>query len=283
MGVLTLLKGMCTLMLKSFLNMENYLEESLRITEPVKEFPLIQGSVTLLILPYGRYFHIFYWRFDVFRMLLKTHMNQLIFSQAEKPGEPSWDSPWGPGRPGWHIECSAMSAHYLSFSFDIHGGGVDLMFPHHENEIAQSCAACQESKVSYWMHNGHVTVNEAKMSKSDGNFITIREVNLFYRVNLSLRYYFMLLLSFGRIRFLLLTDLLSVNQIMESYHPISLRHFLMSAHYRSQIHYSPSQLEHASEAVFYIYQVSFIQVCWCSPQDFIPPFLFFKLNDGSSY
>lgn len=100
-----------------------------------------------------------------------------MYLQSAKPGEPSWDSPWGPGRPGWHIECSAMSAHYLTFNFDIHGGGIDLIFPHHENEIAQSCAACQESSVSYWMHNGHVTNNNEKMSKSLGNFFTISEVS----------------------------------------------------------------------------------------------------------
>lgn len=97
--------------------------------------------------------------------------------QAAKPGEPVWDSPWGPGRPGWHIECSAMSAHYLTHSFDIHGGGMDLIFPHHENEIAQSCAACSESKINYWMHNGFVTLNDEKMSKSEKNFFTIRQVD----------------------------------------------------------------------------------------------------------
>ncbi|KAL6190340.1 hypothetical protein ACLB2K_036738 [Fragaria x ananassa] len=96
--------------------------------------------------------------------------------KSAKPGEPSWDSPWGKGRPGWHIECSAMSAHYLTFKFDIHGGGIDLIFPHHENEIAQSCAACQEGRVSYWLHNGHVTNNNEKMSKSVGNFFTIRQL-----------------------------------------------------------------------------------------------------------
>jgi len=98
--------------------------------------------------------------------------------QAAKPGEPSWDSPWGPGRPGWHIECSAMSACYLSHKFDIHGGGIDLIFPHHENEIAQSWAADKESHISYWLHNGHVTNNNEKMSKSLGNFFTIRQVRL---------------------------------------------------------------------------------------------------------
>ncbi|KAK4489580.1 hypothetical protein RD792_005392, partial [Penstemon davidsonii] len=137
--------------------------------------------------------------------------------KAAKPGEPLWDSPWGPGRPGWHIECSAMSAHYLTHTFDIHGGGMDLIFPHHENEIAQSCAACSQSKVNYWMHNGFVTANDEKMSKSLGNFFTIR-------------------------------------QVTESYHPLSLRYFLLGTHYRSPVHYSISQIDIASEAVFYIYQ-----------------------------
>lgn len=98
--------------------------------------------------------------------------------QSAKDGEPYWESPWGPGRPGWHIECSAMSAAYLGHSFDIHGGGMDLVFPHHENEIAQSCAACSKSNIGYWVHNGFVTVNEEKMSKSLKNFFTIREVQI---------------------------------------------------------------------------------------------------------
>ncbi|KAK9195049.1 hypothetical protein WN943_003166 [Citrus x changshan-huyou] len=137
--------------------------------------------------------------------------------KAAKPGEKSWDSPWGQGRPGWHIECSAMSACYLTFKFDIHGGGIDLIFPHHENEIAQNRAACQESCVRYWMHNGHVTINNEKMSKSSGNFLTI-------------------------------------HQITERYHPLALRHFLISAHYRSPLNYSVMQLESASDSIFYIYQ-----------------------------
>ncbi|KAM7493416.1 hypothetical protein LguiB_028025 [Lonicera macranthoides] len=95
--------------------------------------------------------------------------------QAAKLGEPSWESPWGHGRPGWHIECSAMSSHYLSLEFDIHGGGIDLKFPHHENEIAQSWAVCPESKVGYWVHVGSVTKDGKKMSKSDGNYVTIGE------------------------------------------------------------------------------------------------------------
>lgn len=96
--------------------------------------------------------------------------------KSAKPGEPSWDSPWGPGRPGWHIECSAMSLKYLGTNFDIHGGGFDLVFPHHENEIAQSEAATGEPFVRYWLHNGFITVQEEKMSKSLGNFFLVRDI-----------------------------------------------------------------------------------------------------------
>ena len=93
-----------------------------------------------------------------------------------KPGEPAWPSPWGPGRPGWHIECSAMSTSLLGDYFDLHGGGMDLKFPHHENEIAQSCAACGAPFVHVWMHNGFVNIDDEKMSKSLGNFFTVRDV-----------------------------------------------------------------------------------------------------------
>ena len=96
--------------------------------------------------------------------------------KAAKAGEPAWNSPWGPGRPGWHIECSAMSQKYLGVNFDIHGGGYDLVFPHHENEIAQSEAATGQPFVRYWMHNGFITVNQEKMSKSLGNFFLVREI-----------------------------------------------------------------------------------------------------------
>ncbi|MFX0108888.1 MAG: cysteine--tRNA ligase [Candidatus Hodarchaeota archaeon] len=97
--------------------------------------------------------------------------------KAEKPGEPSWDSPWGKGRPGWHAECSVMGRHYLGLPFDIHGGGQDLIFPHHENEIAQSSAAYEvDTPVKYWLHNGFLTIDAEKMSKSEGNFFTAREV-----------------------------------------------------------------------------------------------------------
>ncbi|CAM8916498.1 unnamed protein product [Rhodiola kirilowii] len=137
--------------------------------------------------------------------------------KSAKEGETIWDSPWGPGRPGWHIECSAMSAAYLGYSFDIHGGGMDLVFPHHENEIAQSCAACKNSDISYWLHNGFVTIDSEKMSKSLGNFFTIR-------------------------------------QVIEHYHPLALRLFLINTHYRSPINYSDLQLESASDRIYYIYQ-----------------------------
>ncbi len=96
--------------------------------------------------------------------------------KASKPGEPAWESPWSLGRPGWHIECSAMSIRHLGETFDIHGGGMDLIFPHHENEIAQSCAATGKEFAHYWVHNGFVEINKEKMSKSLGNFFTIREV-----------------------------------------------------------------------------------------------------------
>jgi cysteinyl-tRNA synthetase len=99
-----------------------------------------------------------------------------VLWKAAKPGEPSWESPWGQGRPGWHIECSAMSVELLGKHFDIHGGGMDLKFPHHENEIAQTCAACDSKFVNLWMHNGFVRVDDEKMSKSLGNFFTVREV-----------------------------------------------------------------------------------------------------------
>src|SRR5947199_8521554 len=96
--------------------------------------------------------------------------------KSSKPGEPAWDSPWGPGRPGWHIECSAMAMKHLGDTCDIHGGGQDLIFPHHENEIAQSCAATDKELARYWVHNGFVTVDSEKMSKSLGNFFTVREI-----------------------------------------------------------------------------------------------------------
>jgi len=142
-----------------------------------------------------------------------------VLWKRAKPGEPSWDSPWGPGRPGWHIECSAMSHELLGTHFDIHGGGLDLKFPHHENEIAQSCAASGDAFANLWMHNGFVNVDDAKMSKSLGNFFTIRTV-----------------LDSGHVR-----------------HPEVLRFFLISSHYRGPINYSLEQLEQADAALGRLY------------------------------
>ncbi|KAK4345142.1 hypothetical protein RND71_035318 [Anisodus tanguticus] len=147
----------------------------------------------------------------------KKHPADFALWKSAKEGEPFWESPWGPGRPGWHIECSAMSAAYLGYSFDIHGGGMDLVFPHHENEIAQSCAACRKSNITYWIHNGFVNIDSEKMSKSLGNFFTIR-------------------------------------QVIDLYHPLALRLFLIGTHYRSPINYTIVQIESASDRLFYIYQ-----------------------------
>jgi cysteinyl-tRNA synthetase len=132
--------------------------------------------------------------------------------KAAKPGEPSWPSPWGEGRPGWHIECSAMSTQCLGNHFDIHGGGYDLIFPHHENEIAQSEAATGEPYVNVWMHNGFVRIDDEKMSKSLGNFFTIRDV-------------------------------------LARYQPEVLRFFLLGSHYRSALNYSDAALDAAREAL----------------------------------
>ncbi len=136
---------------------------------------------------------------------IKEDPRDFALWKSAKPGEVSWDSPWGPGRPGWHIECSAMSICCLGETFDIHGGGPDLPFPHHENEIAQSEAATGKQYVNYWMHAGAVRVDDEKMSKSLGNFFTIREV-------------------------------------LKKYHPEVVRYFLLSSHYRSPINYSEENL-----------------------------------------
>ena len=138
--------------------------------------------------------------------------------KASKEGEPWWESPWGRGRPGWHLECSAMSRRYLGDTFDIHGGGEDLIFPHHENEIAQSEGATGKTSVRYWVHNGFVRVNSEKMSKSLGNFFTIRD-------------------------------------ILQQYHPEVLRFFLLQSHYRSPVDFSDSALNEARQGMNRIYSM----------------------------
>ncbi|MEK6672017.1 MAG: cysteine--tRNA ligase [Nitrospirota bacterium] len=132
--------------------------------------------------------------------------------KSSKEGEPSWDSPWGPGRPGWHIECSAMSTKHLGESFDIHGGGADLIFPHHENELAQTEAYTGKPFVKYWIHNGFITIDKEKMSKSLGNFFTIRE-------------------------------------ILDKFDPEVVRFFLLSTHYRSPIEFSDALLKEAEVSI----------------------------------
>jgi cysteinyl-tRNA synthetase len=140
-----------------------------------------------------------------------------VLWKSAKPGEPAWDSPWGLGRPGWHIECSAMSVALLGEHFDIHGGGMDLKFPHHENEIAQTCAACDSRFVNLWMHNGFVRINDEKMSKSLGNFFTVREVLEWVR------------------------------------DPEVIRYFVLNSHYRGPINYTPENLVQADAGLERLY------------------------------
>lgn len=136
--------------------------------------------------------------------------------KAQKPGEPAWESPWGMGRPGWHIECSAMSTTYLGDTFDIHGGGKDLLFPHHENEIAQTCGATGKPYVKYWMHNGFLNIDNEKMSKSKGNFFTVRD-------------------------------------IAKEYDLEAVRMFLLSAQYRSPLNFSRDQIMQAQASLERLY------------------------------
>ncbi len=146
----------------------------------------------------------------------KRNPFDFVLWKRSKPGEPWWESPWGKGRPGWHIECSAMSYKYLGKTFDIHGGGKDLIFPHHENEIAQSEGAFGVKFVNYWIHNGFVNINSEKMSKSLGNFLTIRDV-------------------------------------LEKVHPEALRLFVLGKHYRSPVDFSDENILEAEKALEKLY------------------------------
>jgi cysteinyl-tRNA synthetase len=148
--------------------------------------------------------------------LAKRNPMDFVLWKMAKANEPAWDSPWGLGRPGWHIECSAMSTCCLGNHFDIHGGGMDLQFPHHENEIAQSEGATGEKFVNVWMHNGFVRIDDEKMSKSLGNFFTVREV-------------------------------------LKQYQPEVIRYFILSSHYRSPLNYSDEQLNDAGAALTRLY------------------------------
>ena len=146
----------------------------------------------------------------------KRNPLDFVLWKSAKPGEPAWESPWGPGRPGWHIECSAMSTACLGNHFDIHGGGMDLQFPHHENEIAQSEGATGEHFVNVWMHNGFVRIDDEKMSKSLGNFFTVREV-------------------------------------LQRYRGEEVRLFILSSHYRSPLNYSDKHLDEARASLETLY------------------------------
>ncbi|HNA26382.1 MAG TPA: cysteine--tRNA ligase [Nitrospira sp.] len=148
----------------------------------------------------------------------KRHPMDFALWKGSKPGEPSWDSPWGLGRPGWHIECSAMAMRHLGETFDIHGGGMDLIFPHHENEIAQSCGATGKEFARYWVHNGFVQINHEKMSKSLGNFFTIREI-------------------------------FEKSEWPDAVTGEMLRYFLLSTHYRSPLDFSDQGLAEAKNAL----------------------------------
>ena len=150
----------------------------------------------------------------------KRHPMDFALWKSSKPGEPSWSSPWGAGRPGWHIECSAMSITHLGETFDIHGGGMDLIFPHHENEIAQSCGATGKEFANYWIHNGFVQINQEKMSKSLGNFFTIRDI-------------------FEK----------EVQQWPEAVVGEMLRYFLLSTHYRGPLDFSEQSVHEAKNAL----------------------------------
>ncbi len=148
----------------------------------------------------------------------KRHAMDFALWKSSKPGEPTWESPWGAGRPGWHIECSAMSIRHLGETFDIHGGGMDLIFPHHENEIAQSCGATGKEFARYWVHNGFVQINKEKMSKSLGNFFTIREI-------------------------------FEKSEWPEEITGETLRYFLLSTHYHGPLDFSDQALKEAKNAL----------------------------------
>ncbi|RMH35617.1 MAG: cysteine--tRNA ligase [Nitrospirae bacterium] len=154
----------------------------------------------------------------------KKHPMDFALWKSAHPSEPGWQSPWGFGRPGWHIECSAMAIHYLGATFDIHGGGKDLIFPHHENEIAQSCAYTGHSFARYWIHNGFVTVDEEKMSKSLGNFFTIKAM-------------------------------FEQSTCPEPVTAETLRYFLLSTHYRSDLNFSLQGLSEAKAALDNLYNL----------------------------
>jgi cysteinyl-tRNA synthetase len=181
------------------------------------------GDVFYAVARFGKYGRLSGKKLDDLRAGARVEVDEakrdpldFVLWKRAKPGEPAWDSPWGMGRPGWHIECSAMAVALLGPAFDIHGGGMDLKFPHHENEIAQSCAACDAPFATLWMHNGFVRVDDEKMSKSLGNFFTVRDV-------------------LPRLR------------------PEVLRAFLLASHYRAPVNYTDDNLRQADASLQRLY------------------------------
>ena len=188
-----------------------------------KAYPAANGDVYYAVREFAAYGQLSGKSLDDLRAGERIAVNEakkdpldFVLWKAAKPGEPAWDSPWGKGRPGWHIECSVMGAETLGEHFDIHGGGMDLKFPHHECEIAQSECACGHPHVNYWIHNGFVQIDNEKMSKSLGNFFTVRDV-------------------------------------LKKYDGETLRAFILSSHYRGPLNYSDAALDEAKKALTRLY------------------------------
>jgi cysteinyl-tRNA synthetase len=208
---------------RATLHMSEIIELILRLEEEQLAYR-VNGDVFFSVPNFGGYGKLSRKRIDELEAGSRVEIDErkrspLDFAlwKSSKPGEPTWESPWGPGRPGWHVECSAMSTKYLGQPFDIHGGGRDLMFPHHENEIAQSEGAFGLPLARYWMHNGLLTVNGEKMSKSLGNYFTIQD-------------------------------------ILQEHDPVALRHLFLASHYRSPSDFSKEALYEAGRATDRIYE-----------------------------
>jgi cysteinyl-tRNA synthetase len=208
---------------KATLHMPEIIEMVQRLLDRGHAYVASDGDVLFSVASYKDYGRLSGQNLDQLQAGARVEVDQskqnpmdFVLWKMSKPGEPTWDSPWGSGRPGWHIECSAMNSKHLGTHFDIHGGGSDLQFPHHENEIAQSCCAHDTPYVNYWMHSGMVMIDREKMSKSLGNFFTIRDV-------------------------------------LAHYDPETVRYFLLSGHYRSQLNYSEDNLKQARAALERLY------------------------------
>jgi cysteinyl-tRNA synthetase len=208
---------------KATLHMPEIIEMVQRLLDRGHAYVATDGDVLFSVASYKDYGRLSGQNLDQLQAGARVEVDQnkqnpmdFVLWKMSKPGEPTWESPWGPGRPGWHIECSAMNGKHLGTHFDIHGGGSDLQFPHHENEIAQSCCAHDTPYVNYWMHSGMVMVDREKMSKSLDNFFTIRDV-------------------------------------LKHYDPETVRYFLLSGHYRSQLNYSEDNLKQARSALERLY------------------------------